>query len=217
MDDLLKSITNKISALNLEDDFFYEKRVSDANAEEIKKIHSDISALVTTIYETIGYDQTTNIPIGAIMKRLNFEVITTSFNETRVSGMLSISDENTKKNLSKNLIMLNENDNKGHQRFTVAHELAHFIFDSIAYNNTDYYEAYYVADSLADTNLSLREYRANKFAAELLMPKKTFTIKYTAYSSLFEYLDYVVVLLHLDFGVSKTAVMKRIQELKLGE
>ena len=98
MDDLLKSITNKISALNLEDDFFYEKRVSDANAEEIKKIHSDISALVTTIYETIGYDQTTNIPIGAIMKRLNFEVITTSFNETRVSGMLSISDENTKKN-----------------------------------------------------------------------------------------------------------------------
>lgn len=217
MDELLQVITNIISTLSFEKDNFYEKTVDEATEEELKRIHSDISTVVNAIYECIGYNQTTNIPIGAIMRRLNFEVMTTAFKENQISGMLSISDANTKKNLSKNLILLNEKDNVGHQRFTVAHELAHFIFDSVAYNNTDYYEAYYVADSLADTNLTLREYRANKFAAELLMPKRAFVIKYTAYKSLFQDLKFVDYLLHVDFGVSETAVGKRIQELKLGE
>ena len=64
-------------------------------------------------------------------------------------------------------IRVNRHENKRRQRFTIAHEVAHYLLhrDVIGDGIQD--------DILYRSSLSdLREAEANKFAAELIMPKK---------------------------------------------
>lgn len=103
---------------------------------------------------------------------------------------------------------MNCNDNIGHKRFALAHELAHYLFDfdenSVVYYNT------YLANEGEQNEI---EQRANAFAANLLMPEDEFRkvlnscneeMKADTISYLSDY-----------FQVSVTAVMKRIGELKI--
>ena len=66
-------------------------------------------------------------------------------------------------------MLINAYENRGHQRFTMAHEFGHYIFE---YDFTDEY-------SLDKERLtSETEIRVNRFATALLMPKDIFTDKY---------------------------------------
>lgn len=79
-------------------------------------------------------------------------------------------------------IVLNEKNAKVRQRFTLAHELGHFISykmqnkldtDKIIIDNRD---------TLAGKGTDKEEIFANKFAAEILMPKKQFAEKQKEYN-----------------------------------
>ena len=107
---------------------------------------------------------------------------------------------------------MNDNDNIGHQRFTIAHELAHYIFDVMI--DTPYYEAYYRIDE--EKNKEIKEYRANKFAANLLIPNSIFIPRYEYLTNKLSNKSTVNKFLSRDFSVSLTAIEKRVQELKLG-
>ena len=88
-------------------------------------------------------------------------------------------------------------------------ELAHYIFDAV--DEQEYYEAYYIANKNQDN--VIREYRANKFAANLLMPALIFIKQYQLISSAVDNKDITAAILAQDFAVSITAVKKRIKEL----
>ena len=153
------------------------------------------------------------LPIGNLINELGFvTTINKNFSDQNLSGILGL-NANCKygKNYPDKLIVVNGNDNVSHQRLTVAHELAHYIFDTI--DGQEYYEAYYIANKNQDN--VIREYRANKFAANLLMPALIFIKQYQLISSAVDNKDITAAILAQDFAVSITAVKKRIKELDL--
>ena len=76
-------------------------------------------------------------------------------------------------NLGKYNIYLNESNDIKTKRFTVAHEIGHFVCDS-AYLK----EHKELFDGIEDGAYDPREVRANEFAAELLMPQEEFIDQY---------------------------------------
>lgn len=176
--------------------------------EEIRNMPSHIEK-VSDITKKIIQDlksQEFPIPIVKIMKELNFLVGTQEL-EDNLSGYIVIDNVVEKKFGKDRLICVNSKDSLGHQRFTIAHELAHFIFDyKPTENNLEYYNTYKTDDE--DDEI---ERRANKFAANLLMPEDEFKRKYNElknddekYIKLVEY-----------FEVSRRAIDRRIVELGL--
>ncbi|SFU93664.1 ImmA/IrrE family metallo-endopeptidase [Pseudoduganella namucuonensis] len=98
-------------------------------------------------------------------------------------------------------IEYNVNDPLVRRRFTVAHELGHFIL-----GHQDAPRDY--PDSFGSKNNSLVERQANQFAAELLMPAKV--VKAMAFTGLTS-----VEALAEAFAVSKVAMGHRLSNLSL--
>ncbi len=144
------------------------------------------------------------IPIIKIMKELDFLVGQQELKD-ELSGYIVISDEVIKKFGKRKMICVNSKDSLGHQRFTIAHELGHYLFD---YPNqmSEFYNTYKTDD--ADSE---KEKRANRFAAELLMPKEEFLKQYNKFA------ESTQIILNLAdyFQVSTRAVDRRFIELGL--
>jgi len=97
------------------------------------------------------------VRVGALARALGLEVRNADL-QMGISGQLTERD-------GKWVIRVNRHENKKRQRFTVAHEIAHFILhrDQIDSELTD--------DTFYRSGLSERkEVEANKLAAEILMP-----------------------------------------------
>lgn len=205
-------------ARNLRDshDINYESLVSEANDEIKKYIDESISELTNFIFNTIDYNFKESVRVTELLENFGFRIFTGSPAQEDVSGMIAIGVDNSKLKLPNRVILLNANEKMGHQRFTAAHELGHFLFDYIGGGVTEYYEALSINRTIEDeSNMTLREYRANKFAAELLMPKKAFVNRYVFLSGIGLNNDNMVYVLHDDFRVSETAIKRRIKELNL--
>lgn len=107
-----------------------------------------------------------SVPVETIAKRKGLNVIAYNLGG-EISGVLVVSS-------GVGTIGFNPSDNKGRQRFTIAHELAHFILHT---NSSDelFIDKEYLVKYRKDkpyTNGELRqELEANAFAAALLMPK----------------------------------------------
>ena len=185
------------------------KQLSEADKQSIERQATDVANMI------VGYfweNRTAPLRIGDMLDALGFAVVPDdSLDDDKLSGALAIDNTVVIEQFRK-MIILNNKDNVGHQRFTIAHELAHYIFDALP--EQKYYEAYYRTDE--QKNQEVREYRANKFAANLLMPKAIFEPRYQFVASQITNLQKVQVILGLDFGVSITAIDRRINELKLG-
>lgn len=194
----------------------YDLNVEEATPSMMKSIQENIMCITDQIFQAIDYSYAGNVMIGSILKSFEFRVITGIPNDENVSGMIAVSRSNIAPGFPNNLIILNDREPKGHQRFTAAHELAHFLFDYQGGAQGEYFEA--LATNYADieeAQLSLREYRANKFAAELLMPSLAFIGRYIALKKAKLSRDTIVHILSDDFGVTVTAIERRINELKL--
>lgn len=148
-------------------------------------------------------------PIGQFAKALGFKVLRRTLTPDNLSGYIACDKEL----VFPRLIVVNENDNLGHQRFTIAHELWHYIkrvgiIDDLA-STGGFYSAYDTDPKAQDGE----EREANYFAASLLMPKERFK---EAYHSLNKF-SYSTPIRELSdmFGVSEKAVETRIKELSL--
>ena len=194
----------------------YDLNVGEATSSMMKSIQDNITCITDQIFQAIDYSYAGSVMIGSILKSFEFRVITGIPNDESVSGMIAVSKSNIAPGFPKNLIILNDREPMGHQRFTAAHELAHFLFDYQGGAQGEYFEA--LATNYADIEedqLSLREYRANKFAAELLMPSLAFIGRYIALKKAKHSKDTIVHILSDDFGVTVTAIERRINELNL--
>lgn len=167
-----------------------------------------IEIIATEIREMFGLKETPT-QIANILNKVGFKIYSLEMDET-LSGRIGIANEFKEILGSKKILQINSKDNRGHQRFTMAHELGHYIFDYDGHNR--YANAYSLAED--DVN-SPGEIRVNRFAAALLMPKNIFIDKYSARKTLG--LDEVSICKSLaeEFEVSETAVSKRIVELGL--
>ncbi len=108
------------------------------------------------------------VKLNKLAQSLGIEIKEMTFNEN-ISGLL--------KRKSKNgtpVIVVNENDREQRKRFTIAHEIGHFILHSNASLHVDP-EMVHFRDENSSRAVSIEEIQANQFAAELLMPTENLT------------------------------------------
>ena len=175
--------------------------------QEKKYDVNEMPEVAQMILDRLGIEEVP-IPIVAIMKSLNFQVVAGELKD-EISGIIGIDDDLAKNFKSSKVIAINNKDNVGHQRFTMAHELAHYLFDFVVSNQIVYYNTY---NTFEDENEEER--RANYFAANLLMPEKKFKKEFD--NVVIKNNLYVTVeKLSQIFQVSGEAVRRRISELSL--
>lgn len=136
----------------------------------------------------------------AIARKLGIKVFVDYEMPAEVSGMLR-----KRSGYQDPEIVLNANDSRNRQRFTCAHELGHYNQRTKegADGSWEYVDR---RDPLSSQGLKPEEIYANKFAAELLMPRREVESRAG---------DPNVASLALDFGVSADAMRFRLENLRL--
>lgn len=122
------------------------------------------------------------INVWQIARELDFKVLEAKFQNNNISGMLIDALEVPqilKKFDCKRAIILNQNEQKNVQSFTIAHELAHFVYD--CNENENCFDAYHISREKEEDHLNIEEKkkkenedRMDEFAAMLLMPEIQF-------------------------------------------
>jgi Zn-dependent peptidase ImmA (M78 family) len=178
----------------------------------IRNKRKDIDDMATRAQEVLNYFHIENIssgvPIVEILKKFNFKIFQSDLDADSLSAYIAVDPKFEEIFGSNKVTCVNVNDNIGHKRFALAHELAHYIFDFNENEDLYYYDTY----SEKETDDNFEEKRANKFAANLLMPEKEFRKKFEELQTLQSKVD-IVNEIGKYFVVSSTAVLKRFCEL----
>lgn len=119
------------------------------------------------------------IPIEEIAKKKGIEISHLDLSK-EVSGAMKRVGKS-----GKPVIIVNDNDTDERKRFTIAHELGHFLLHSLSPQHIDKQKVYF-RDSVSSTGEDIMEIQANQFAAELLMPINSLKKDFFKYSNLIE-------------------------------
>lgn len=160
------------------------------------------------------YGKVAPTPIIKIATEFGFATYTTQNMPEDISGNIFVGGSTKKYYNVDKVIIVGKNEPLPHQRFIVAHELAHYLMDYIG--NRDY-----VGKNLLFTKTypkishnSHEEIRADRFAAELLMPKNVFKLEYVRAMTRSDYSDeYTITYLSQLFKTKESSVKRRIQEV----
>lgn len=164
---------------------------------------NEMKLLAERFLDSVNYNGDGAVPIIKIAQESGFKIIQGSMKNGRMSGFVSIDKETINKYRSDKIIGVNGDDELGHQRFVIAHELAHYLFDYDVQKET-YFDTY-----MKNDHKSLKEQIANKFAANLLMPAKYFALNFDEEKSMEKNIEYWTNY----FEVQRKAVEKRIVEV----
>lgn len=157
------------------------------------------------------------IPIVEIAEKMGFRVFKGKLSRPGLSGMIAI-DSDLKDDptyQTDRLVFVNDETPYWDRRFIIAHELAHYLFDFNEDRQVTYYDTFDANEASSD-----KEQIANRFAAELLMPRDAFTADFKALfgnenqpSTISE----TISILMEKYVMPSPAVKKRIMELDLLE
>lgn len=114
--------------------------------------------------------QTIPVPIEEIAGELDITEIRFMETEGFEGGLIAFDDK------SEGIILLNPKSSKQRQRFTIGHELGHFLIPTHTTDGNRNFSCTKedLQASSSDKNASRREIEANLFSAELLMPEQYF-------------------------------------------
>lgn len=194
---------------------------------EIKQMGYNISNIEVDQLEEVATNllnkfNLSTIPVDIVRAAeiMGLELLKVKFKDNQdnhIGGALAVSSKLYEQGYKRDkVIKVNKYNSQGHQRFSIVHEIYHYIFDSFFRNkNQEYYDVFF-EDNLNSKDIN--EKRANRFAAAFLMPKEEF-IKEYLYLKVGEKVDdkNLYEMLAEKFLVSQTAVKMRIEELNLKE
>lgn len=106
------------------------------------------------------------VNIEKIANSLGITVKEIEFSKDEISGALKIKSKS-----GNPVIAVNKDHHKHRQRFTIAHEIGHFILHNISNTHVDSENTYFRDANAVSTTVDVKELQANQFAAELLMPR----------------------------------------------
>lgn len=152
------------------------------------------------------------IDLAKITKELNLKVVYSDEIPNTVSGVLDC------RNAESPLILINKNKSENHQRFSLAHEIGHYLlhsFDGQLHMDGNMGVFFRSSqDGITSSNKSYNlkiEREANVFAAELLMPKDLLE---SEVNSRYQSIDMTLVEeLSKTFAVSQVAMAIRMREV----
>jgi len=121
--------------------------------------------------------------------------------EVVASPFLDIDGKIEKKDDDKFKITYDSLAHQNRQRFTIAHEIGHYLLGHLDNENRMLRDT---TKNFSSENYDLKEVEANKMAAEILMPKETlehlvYTLGYTDLDDLANILEVSTVALHYRF------------------
>jgi len=135
------------------------------------------------------------VKVGALAKALGLRVVIASL-PLNISGLIQPDEDGY-------VIKVNRFESKGRQRFTIAHEIAHYLL------HRDKISSGVVDSVLYRSKLSSRaEAEANKLAADIVMPKEAVLEALQDHSGRME--EAVISDLASQFGVSRQAMEIRL-------
>ncbi len=138
------------------------------------------------------------VKLGAIAKDLGIEVKVSSL-PLNVSGQIAKVDGRYE-------IKINRHESRQRQRFTLAHELAHFLLHR---DTIDGMGGKLIDNVLYRSGASEQiEYEANRLASQIVMPEKALQNAFSRYGDSLS--ETTVELLAEQFGVSKAAMEIRM-------
>lgn len=150
-----------------------------------------------------GYFEQIPVRLGDLAKDLGVSAVRVSSMKTGTSGQIS-------KESGEYVIRVNRNEARERQRFTIAHELAHFLLHKDLIDSSK--------DGITDNVLYRSgaseqvEFEANKLAADIVMPSCTVEhILKSEYKGLIT--ETTIENLASRFGVSKAAMEIRLKSL----
>lgn len=148
------------------------------------------------------------VPIVKILNDLGFLVVVSDMPNKNISGFIIIGEEVKDKTGNDKVIGVSMHDTVERQRFTLAHEFAHYLFDFNENKEICFFNTYDIGQ--ADTD---EEKIPSRFAAEFLMPKDMFVKRYKELDNLTRYEK--INQLIIDFNTTQKSVIKRFEELNL--
>jgi len=105
------------------------------------------------------------VDINRIAKKLGIKIVKLKFANDKISGLLKLKSKS-----GKPVIAVNEGHHINRQRFTIAHEIGHYLLHNINDLHVDS-GAVYFRDEKSAQATNIKEIQANQFASELLMPR----------------------------------------------
>lgn len=164
---------------------------------------SEMKSLAERFLESVEYSGEGMVPVVKIAQDCGFKIIRGSMKDKEMSGFVSVNKKNEEEYETDKVIGVNGDDEVGHQRFVIIHELAHYLFD---YDMTDnpYFDNY-----IKNSHKTLNEQIANVFAANILMPTKRFVLEFDENKSMRGNVEHWSEY----FGVQEKAARKRVTEV----
>lgn len=123
----------------------------------------------------INFSQTSYpVNVEFIASKEGFKIFQGNLSSPELSAKIAIDIKLEDTFGTTKLILVNKNDTTEHQNFALAHVFAHYVFD-YADNDEPYFNTYRTDEVYSDM-----DFRANRFAAALLMPREIFIAQYEA-------------------------------------
>lgn len=198
------------------------QRLTKKPGEPLEKITpkqaAEIAHEILDISKSLGYNYRGETPIEPILEAFGLKVFGVSKLGKKTSGVIYVHGT-TKECLGYDkVIATDRNEPFEHQRFVAAHELGHYLFDCLG--NPKYYDKNHLFTETYPKNnhYSEKEIRADRFAAELLMPRDLFMKQYIDACCDKKYNPdgnqiFVIEYLAKYFKVKKSSIIKRIGEV----
>lgn len=183
--------------------------------KDIRQKSKEIKDMPSRAQEVLDYfhinDLSSGVPIVEILIKMGFKNYQSNLEPNGLSAYIAVDPQLKSMYGSDKITCVHIKKSVGHKKFALAHELGHFLFDFNDNENIHYYNTYFPKKDEDDP----KEKRANAFAANLLMPKKQFMQKVEEYQNMYHD-DEIINALAQYFVVSPTAIVKRFDELDIG-
>lgn len=155
-------------------------------------------------------------PIVKIANCFGFSCLKAENMPDDISGNIFVGGATKSIYKSDKIIIVGYNEEYEHQRFIIAHELAHYLIDYLGSNESKNPNILFTRTYPKKNHHSDEEVRADRFAAELLMPSDIFQEKYFKAMEASDYnRKYTILYLANFFQTKKSSIKRRIDEVIL--
>jgi len=170
--------------------------------------------LAKDVLKICGYDKLVGaIPIIKVANNFGFRCVKATVPE-HISGNIFVGGTTENIYKSDKVIVVGDNEDPKHQRFIIAHELAHYLMDYIGSDKSKNPNLLFSETYLKENHDNDKEMRADRFAAELLMPSMIFLKQFLKVAEACDYnRNYIISYLSNFFKTKKSSIERRIIEV----
>lgn len=205
--------TRKRESIKMFEDVIGHLR-SDGQNEDLFNTVDKINLLVKTMLDEVSYyHYKSPTPVIKIAGELGIDTYSTDKLSKELSGVIYIGGTTKDIYGSDKVILVDESEPLKHQRFVIAHEVAHYLMDCLTDPKYSDNRILFSEGYPKNNHDSEKEVRADRFAAELLMPTTLFIEQYNIAKE--ENSNPMFILMYLSdyFQTKMSSIEKRIIEV----